>query len=196
MENSVFYFLSFFLLASTLGVVLTRTPIYSVLCLILSFINAAGLFVLLNAEFLAMVMVILYVGAVIILFLFLVMMLHAQKDERSYTIFYFLAGSGVATAIALALCATSCPHKKLYTLSLKALGDIFYTKNVALFLILGMILLVVMVGSVVLAKKSLPLLKRQENQIDRKNSCEIIKVSSHQGIKMPEQENYRLRQDE
>lgn len=191
MENGAFYGLSFCLLACALGVVLARTPLYSVLCLILSFLNAAGLFILLNADFLAIIMVILYVGAVIILFLFLVMMLHSEKHDRNYTIFYFLAGGGTASAIAFFLYTARCPQKILYTLTVEALGKVFYTKNSSLFFLLGMVLLVVMVGSVVLTKEFLPHLKRQKKQTERKNSLTLVNVRSKQGLKMPEQESCR-----
>ncbi len=170
-----FYFFSAILLASASWVVLARNPVHSVFFLILTFFNAAALFVLLGAEFLAMILVIVYVGAVAVLFLFVVMMLNVDFSELKEGFVRYLpfgAAIGVALFIELfvfeyhwaftahsanAISSAIPPH----TTNTAALGEIIYTHYIYYFQIAGLILLVAMIGAIVLTLRHRPNVRRQ-----------------------------------
>jgi NADH-quinone oxidoreductase subunit J len=182
-------------------VVANRNPVYSVLFLILTFFNAAGLFVLLGAEFLAMMLVVVYVGAVAVLFLFVVMMLDInfvalrQGFVRYLPIgaivgiilvaelVFIFGGWGLSPASTAALGA---PTPALDQASnTQALGQLLYTKYFYLFQAAGMILLVSMIGAIVLTHRERVGVKRQRiaTQLERgRDSVEIKNVPSGSGV--------------
>src|ERR1700704_793849 len=171
----VFYLFAVMTIAAGAMVVATRNPVHSVLFLILSFFNAAGLFVLMGAEFLAMILIVVYVGAVAVLFLFVVMMLdidfaELKRGSLQYLPFgaliglilvaeLVMAGSvWVAKPAAKAVLAHATPAGVTNT---AALGRILYTDYVYYFQIAGLVLLVAMIGAIVLTLRSRPGVRRQ-----------------------------------
>ena len=197
-----FYVFAAVAIASGVMVIAARNPVHSVLFLILAFFNAAGLFVLMGAEFIAMILVIVYVGAVAVLFLFVVMMLDINFVElRQGFLQYlpvggligfillvellFVFGSWAALPIAGALAAAPVPPVDQVS-NVRALGRILYTDYVYLFQASGMVLLVAMIGAIVLTLRSREGVKRQtiHKQIGRKveDSIEIKKVETGKGI--------------
>src|SRR5215217_1219941 len=163
-EAIAFYFFSFILIASAIMVIAARNPVHSVLFLILAFFNAAGLFVLLGAEFLAMILVVVYVGAVAVLFLFVVMMLDIDFAEmRQGMLQYAPIGTliGVILFLELLLVAgsvfvspevasgSSLPIDTAMD-NTRQLGLVLYTRYFFLFQGAGAILLVAMIGAIVL----------------------------------------------
>ncbi|HVO04844.1 MAG TPA: NADH-quinone oxidoreductase subunit J [Candidatus Cybelea sp.] len=182
-------------------VVANRNPVYSVLFLILTFFNAAGLFVLLGAEFLAMMLVVVYVGAVAVLFLFVVMMLDINFVAlRQGFVRYLPIGAVVgailvaeliiifggwtlAPATAQAIAAPTPPIAEVS--NTQALGQLLYTHYFYLFQAAGMVLLVAMIGAIVLTHRERVGVKRQRiaTQLARgANSVEIKNVPSGSGI--------------
>ena len=181
-------------------VVANRNPVYSVLFLILTFFNAAGLFVLLGAEFLAMMLVVVYVGAVAVLFLFVVMMLDInfvalrQGFVRYLPIgaivgvilvveLFFIFGGWLAPGAATTL-ADPTPALEQAS-NTQALGQLLYTKYFYLFQAAGMILLVSMIGAIVLTHRERVGVKRQRiaTQLERgRDSVEIKNVPSGSGV--------------
>src|SRR5215210_7092476 len=170
-----FYLFAGMCVASAFMVIAVKNPVHAVLFLILAFFNAAGLFVLLGAEFLAMILVVVYVGAVLVLFLFVVMMLDIDFAElRAGFLKYLPIGATVGvlllvelvfivgawvTAPEIAAQAPSPPVSELSNTA--ALGQILYTKYVYLFEAAGLILLVAMIGAIVLTLQHKPDVKRQ-----------------------------------
>jgi NADH-quinone oxidoreductase subunit J len=160
----LFYLLAAVLLASAAMVVSSRNPVHSVLFLILAFFNAAGLFLIAGAEFLAMILVIVYVGAVAVLFLFVVMMLDVDFDElRSGFQRYLPVGATVGVVLFLELAMvfggwSLAPGSVRFHMSptpdglsnTQALGRVMYTDYILLFQTAGLILLVAMIGAIVL----------------------------------------------
>ena len=174
--DTLFYLFSTLLILCASGVVFVRSAVYSVLFLIMAFFNASGLFLLAGAEFLAMVMVIVYVGAIAVLFLFVVMMIDSSKDYTAPQLKRFRGGMIVAacifTAELLMVCfywtgapkafervAFSIPR---HLTNSQALGELLYTHYFFVFQISGLILLVAMIGAIIL---TLPL---EQNSIGRK----------------------------
>ena len=174
-EVAAFWFFATILILSAIMVIGARNPVHSVLFLILAFFNAAGLFVLLGAEFLAMILVVVYVGAVAVLFLFVVMMLDVdfaelKKGALQYLPFGALIGLvlvaelvmavsvWVVRPVTLAARAHTAPAAVSNT---RALGHILYTDYVYYFQIAGLVLLVAMIGAIVLTLRSRPGVRRQ-----------------------------------
>ncbi|HVE23000.1 MAG TPA: NADH-quinone oxidoreductase subunit J [Acidocella sp.] len=166
-SNLVFYVVSFILLASAVMVVSNRNPVHSVLFLILAFINAAVLFLLSGAEFLAMLLVIVYVGAVAVLFMFVVMMLDVnfaklREGFQRYAPVGGLVGAVLFIELALVVSGWSLapgaagarmfPTPSNITNS-QALGSLIYTNYLPLFQLAGVILLVAMIGAIVLTHR-------------------------------------------
>jgi NADH-quinone oxidoreductase subunit J len=188
--------------AAAFMVVASRNPVHSVLFLILAFVNAAGLFVLLGAEFLAMILIIVYVGAVLVLFLFVVMMLDVDFSElRQGFLQYLPIGGfvGILVLIELLLVvftwtiganvqqAIAAPIPPLVVMpNTEALGHVLYTRYAYFFQVAGIVLLVAMIGAIVLTLHHKPSVKRQNiaDQIARskKTAIEIVKVRSGQGL--------------
>ncbi|TCP58632.1 NADH dehydrogenase subunit J [Rhodovulum bhavnagarense] len=171
-----FYCFATVAVASGLFVVLARNPVHSVLWLILAFFSSAGLFVLLGAEFVAMLLVIVYVGAVAVLFLFVVMMLDVDFSElKAHMAAYFPLG-GLIGAVFLAQLVMvfgvwrsadsvferrAAPMREGQT-NTGALGELIYDDYIHLFQVAGLILLVAMIGAIVLTLRHRPDIKRQD----------------------------------
>ena len=198
--TSAFYLFSAILLGSAAMVITSRNPVHSVLFLILAFFNAAGLFVLLGAEFLAMILVIVYVGAVAVLFLFVVMMLDIDFAElKKGAQQYVLVGAGVGIVLLLELifsasvwkfspvAASILAHPTPTNLSnTEALGRILYTDYIYYFQIAGLVLLVAMIGAIVLTLRHKVSVKRQDINVQNARTPELAmsvrKVASGQGL--------------
>lgn len=192
-----FYLFSFVLVASGAMVITARSPVHSVLFLILAFFNAAGLFVLLGAEFLAMILVIVYVGAVAVLFLFVVMMLDVdfaelRKGSSSYLPLGFLIGAvllfellAVSASFVIAPGAVQAvPAQPISNAA--AIGAVLYTKYVYYFELSGAVLLVAMIGAIVLTLRHKRTAKRQNvaAQVGRRreDAIEVVYVETGKGI--------------
>jgi len=195
-----FYLFAGVLVLSALMVISARNPVHAVLFLILAFINSAGLFIMLGAEFLAMLMVIVYVGAVAVLFLFVVMMLDVDFAElRAGYMKYFPIGALIGLAVlgelaavfgawksgSLHLARPAAEIPQGLTNS-EAIGRILYTDNIFYFEAVGIILLTAIVGAVVLTLRKRKWVKRQDvgEQVARtpETAIEIVKVKSGKGI--------------
>ena len=195
-----FYFFAFAAIASAMLVITARNPVHSVLFLILCFFNAAGLFVLLGAEFLAMILVVVYVGAVAVLFLFVVMMLDVDFVELREGFLDYLPIGGVIGLILLVemillvgtwtiapdlIAHTSTPTVGEIS-NTQAIGQVLYTKYVFFFQMAGLILLIAMIGAIVLTMRHKPNVKRQviADQVARgpATAVEIKNVKSGEGI--------------
>ena len=195
-----FYLFSTVLLLSSLMVISTKNPVHSVLFLILAFLNAAGIFVILHAEFLAMILIIVYVGAVAVLFLFVVMMLDFKtslgKDNiLQYMPIGLLIGLVFIAELVIVLINTRLDLSNIQILSnpldnfsdqsnTEAIGSILYTNYVLYFQLSGVILLVAMVGSIVLTLRDREGVKRQivSEQVDREGKIELVDVKSGEGV--------------
>jgi NADH-quinone oxidoreductase subunit J len=200
-EALAFYLFAAIAIAAGVMVISSRNPVHSVLFLILAFFNAAALFVLLGAEFLAMILVIVYVGAVAVLFLFVVMMLDVNFAElRQGFLQYlpvglliglillveliFVAGTWVLTPEETAAAATAAATGA-ETHNTKALGLVLYTDYAYLFQLAGLILLVAMVGAIVLTLRHREGVRRQSiaSQVGRRraDSIEVKDVTPGSG---------------
>ncbi len=168
-----FYALSTISIVSALMVVTARNPVHSVLFLILSFFTAAGLFVLLGAEFLAMLLVVVYVGAVAVLFLFVVMMLDVDFGSLREGFVRYLPVGGVVAAFLLGemvLVATAVAQRgakpgPAYASNItntETIGRVLYTDYIYFFQAAGLVLLVAMIGAIVLTLRHKPGVKRQD----------------------------------
>ena len=196
-----FYLFSTIAVFSALMVISAKNPVHSVLFLILSFVNASGLFVLLGAEFLAMILVVVYVGAVAVLFLFVVMMLDInfiklREGFLQYLPFGALLGLVLIIELGMLFYTESYSEISLVEFSNKPLiteientkmiGEILYTDYFYLFQISGIILLVAMIGSITLTLRDRGKVKRQDinsqNNLDSKNAIEKKKVKLGEGI--------------
>ena len=194
-EALFFYLFAGVMLASSVMVVVSRNPVYSVLFLILAFFNAAGLFVLIGAEFLAMLLVVVYVGAVAVLFLFVVMMLDINFAElREGFQKYMPLGLGVGGLLLAELFLTVFAGQTLNTAipvadgphNTAAIGLVLYTDYVYLFQLAGMILLVAMIGAITLTLRKREGVRRQvikdQNRRTRAQSVEVVSVKTGQGV--------------
>jgi NADH-quinone oxidoreductase subunit J len=195
-----FYLFALVAVASGVMVVAARNPVHSVLFLILAFFNAAGLFVLLGAEFLAMILVVVYVGAVAVLFMFVVMMLDINFTRlRQGALRYLPVGAAVGLVLLAELVliigswigapdgSQARPTPSLGEMTnTEAIGRLLYTDYVYLFQASAMILLVAMIGAIVLTLRSRDGVRRQSigAQIARtkEQSVEVVKVRSGSGI--------------
>tara|TARA_Y100000768_G_scaffold248691_1_gene188787 strand:- start:251 stop:865 length:615 start_codon:yes stop_codon:yes gene_type:complete len=195
-----FYIFSAVMLLSSLMVISSRNPVHSVLFLILAFFNAAGLFVILHAEFLAMILIIVYVGAVAVLFLFVVMMLDFRVSlEKSNILQYMPIGIFVGlvfiSELVIVLVNTKLDLENIQILSnplsnfgeltnTEAIGSILYTDYILYFQVSGIILLVAMVGSIVLTLRDREGVKRQSipDQLSRGSQIELKDVKSREGV--------------
>ena len=195
-----FYLFAAVAVAAGIMVVTARNPVHSVLFLILAFFNAAGLFVLMGAEFLAMILVIVYVGAVAVLFLFVVMMLDIDFVElRQGFVRYLPIGGliGIVLLVELFIVVggwVSLPETKAAITepvregvsNTAALGRLLYTKYVYLFQAAGVILFVAMIGAIVLTLRKREGVKRQKvaRQLGRTRaeSVELVKVKPGEGV--------------
>ena len=195
-----FYMFSAVAIASAVMVVAARNPIHAVLFLILVFFNAAGLFMLAGAEFLALILIVVYVGAVAVLFLFVVMMLDVDfASLRTGMLQYAPIGVVVGVVLLLELllvagsfvvspevAGASVLPMNIGVDNTKALGLLLYTRYVFLFQGAAAVLMVAMIGAIVLTLRHKPNIKRQDpvQQVARKASetLEVVKVKSGQGL--------------
>ena len=195
-----FYLFAGVCVASAVMVIVSRNPVHSVLYLILAFVNASGLFVLMGAEFLAMILVVVYVGAVAVLFLFVIMMLDVDFAqlregfieylpvglviggiflfELLLTVGFWVINPGVSKTITAAI-----PTNVSNT---EALGLVLYTKYIHYFQLSGMVLLVAMIGAIVLTLRHKVMVKRQDINVQNARTPDMAmamrKVTSGQGL--------------
>ena len=204
MSLTVFFFYLFAVIAigSAFMVISSRNPVHSVLFLILTFVNASGLFMIAGAEFLALLLIVVYVGAVAVLFLFVVMMLDVDFAELREGMLQYLPIGGLIGLIVLiellavigglvfapgATAGGAAPMPDLtQTTNIVALGNILYTKYVFFFQLAGLVLLVAMIGAIVLTLRHKPNVKRQDinvqNARSRETAIEMKKVKPGQGV--------------
>ncbi|MHC2618928.1 NADH-quinone oxidoreductase subunit J [Bradyrhizobium huanghuaihaiense] len=195
-----FYLFAGICVASAVMVIVSRNPVHSVLYLILAFVNASGLFVLMGAEFLGMMLIVVYVGAVAVLFLFVIMMLDVDflelregfieylpvglviggifLFELLLTVGFWVINPGVAKTITAAI-----PTNVSNT---EALGLVLYTKYIHYFQLAGMVLLVAMIGAIVLTLRHKANVKRQDINVQNARTPEMAmamrKVAPGQGL--------------
>ena len=199
LQAIAFYAFSAILVASAFMVITSRNPVHSVFFLILAFFNAAGLFVLLGAEFLAMILVIVYVGAVAVLFLFVVMMLDIDFAElKKGAQDYFMVGAGVGVDLlselieetylwkfSPAASATLGAPTPDHISNTEAIGRILYTDYIYYFQIAGLVLLVAMIGAIVLTLRHRPGVRRQnigkQNARTMAEAMTVVDVKPGQG---------------
>ena len=195
-----FYLFAGICVASAFMVIAARNPVHSVLYLILAFVNGAGLFMLLGAEFLAMILIVVYVGAVAVLFLFVVMMLDVDFAElRQGFLDYLPIGALIgliflvelvlvlgAWAIGPGMPAVVAAPTPADITNTEALGRLLYTRYIYFFQAAGLVLLVAMIGAIVLTLQHKPTVKRQSisNQVARSKATaiEVVKVRPGQGL--------------
>lgn len=193
-----FYVLAAVAIVSAFAVISARNPVHSVLFLILTFFTSAGLFVLLGAEFLAMLLVVVYVGAVAVLFLFVVMMLDVDFVElKQGFLNYMPLGLIVAAALfgelMLVGAAANSTHHAPTPLSVSAgrtnaeqIGEVLYTNYLVVFQLAGLVLFVAMIGAIVLTLRHRPGVRKQDihEQVSRRRSeaVELKDVRPGQGL--------------
>ena len=195
-----FYLVAGISVASAFMVIASRNPVHSVLYLILTFVNAAALFMLLGAEFLAMILIVVYVGAVAVLFLFVVMMLDVDFVElRQGFLNYLPVGALVGLIVLIelvlvlgtAVVGVASPRVVASPIAAdmsntEALGRVLYTKYVYYFQAAGLVLLVAMIGAIVLTLRHKAGVKRQNvaDQVARNpaSAIEVRQVKPGQGI--------------
>jgi NADH-quinone oxidoreductase subunit J len=195
-----FYLFAAVCVASAVMVIVSKNPVHSVLYLILAFVNASGLFMLMGAEFLAMILIVVYVGAVAVLFLFVIMMLDVDFTELRegflqympiglviggifllellLTVSYWVINPGTTKTITAAI-----PTNVTNT---EALGLVLYTKYIHYFQLAGMVLLVAMIGAIVLTLRHKANVKRQDINVQNARTPEMAmvvrKVAVGQGL--------------
>ena len=196
-----FYILAFVTVVAGFMVITARSPVHSVLYLILAFFSAAGLFVLLGAEFLAMLLVVVYVGAVAVLFLFVVMMLDVDftRLRQGYVQYLpfglIIAGVLLSEMIVVssavadrgAARANAAPMAAAVDVTnAQTIGRVLYTDYVYFFQAAGIVLLIAMIGAIVLTLRHKPNVRRQNiaDQVGRRrrDGVTIVKVESGEGI--------------
>ena len=197
-----FYLMSTVTIAAGLAVVFARNPVHSVLFLITAFFSAAGLFVLMGAEFLAMLLIVVYVGAVAVLFLFVVMMLDVDFTalRQGFARYLPIAGliGGWLTVEMIIVAVKVADHGAASKLTggamassggannVEAIGRVLYTDYVYFFQAAGLVLLVAMIGAIVLTLRHKPGVRRQviADQVARtpKTGMRIVSVKSGQGL--------------
>lgn len=201
LQGIAFYLLATVAVVSGLLVVTARNPVHSVLWLILSFFSAAGLFVLLGAEFLAMLLVVVYVGAVAVLFLFVVMMLDVDfvRLREGYARYLPLAGivAGVLLAEMIMVSITVVQGGAAKAAigpvvatadatNIEAIGRVLYTDYVYFFQAAGIVLLIAMIGAIVLTLRHRPGVRRQDLAVqanrERAKAVEVKSVFTGQGV--------------
>ena len=196
-----FYIFSLIAIVSAIMVISSKNPVHSVLFLILSFVNASGLFVLLGAEFLAMILVVVYVGAVAVLFLFVVMMLDInfvklREGFLQYLPFGLLLGIVLIIELGILFLTKNFPNTSTFkedyfsnfsnVENTKLIGSVLYTKYFFLFQVSGIILLVAMIGSITLTLRNKDRSKKQviseQNTIKASKSIIKKKINLGEGI--------------
>ena len=178
-EALCFYLFSFFTVTAAILVISVRNPVHSVLFLILAFFNAAGLLILMEMEFLSLIFIVVYVGAIAVLFLFVVMMLNVKISEVEDEVLQYLPVGGTIGLIFLFLIffiiegdfvSFNGQANSIYldwfqqvdvVSNIETLGQVLYTEYLVYFLLAGVILLVAMVGAIVLTMSTRTSLRRQ-----------------------------------
>jgi NADH-quinone oxidoreductase subunit J len=194
-----FYVFSIIAVASAFMVISARNPVHAVLFLILTFVNAAGLFMLAGAEFLALILIVVYVGAVAVLFLFVVMMLDVDFAQLRQGLLQYapigivvglvlllelllVAGSFVVSPDVAGTAVLPIDHAIDNT---RALGQVLYTRYIYLFQGAGAVLLVAMIGAIVLTLRSRPGVRRQvisvQNARTAATAVDMIEIKPGQG---------------
>jgi NADH-quinone oxidoreductase subunit J len=199
LTDFAFYLMALVTIVAAFMVISARNPVHSVLFLILAFFSAAGLFVLLGAEFLAMLLIVVYVGAVAVLFLFVVMMLDVDFSKLRQGFANYLPIGGLIALVLLgellvvlfaivdkgAVAGAKLQASEIS--NIKEIGRVLYTDYVYLFQAAGFVLLVAMIGAIVLTLRHRTHVKRQDiyQQVTRrrKDSVAVIEVKSGEGIK-------------
>ena len=198
-----FYFFSFIAVVSAIMVTVSKNTVHSVFFLILDFISISSLFIMIGAEFLGMIMLIVYVGAVAVLFLFVVMMLNVAKQKNTWfksstNSAHIPIGLLVSIIIFFEVIIVIGGWKYKPELSNKivvsnitnthSIGNVLYTDYIHLFQLSGMVLLVAMIGAIVLTFRKREGLKRQSylKQLSRErdDGVSLVNVKSHQGVKI------------
>ncbi len=197
MELIAFYIFSVIVTVSAVAVIVARNPVHSVLWLILSFFTAAGMLVLIGAEFLAMLLVVVYVGTVAVLFLFVVMMLDVdfvelKQGSLRYWPFAVLVGIAFIAEITLAGLSREMGQNELFNpmpdaaTNAEAIGAVLYTQYFLLFQLAGIILLIAMIGAIVLTLRHRPDVQRQniarQTARRRSDATEAVSVEPNKGI--------------
>lgn len=199
-QQILFYIFSFVVIASAIMVVTSRNPVTAVLFLILTFFSSSALFVLIGAEFLAMLLVIVYVGAIAVLFLFVVMMLDINVSEIyaqmvRYLPLGLLVGVILLVELLFILSYVMVPHLSILPAShevavhvnnTKAIGKLLYTHYILPFQLGAMVLLVAMIGAIVLTLRQREGVKKQKisRQVSRrvKDDVKVVNVTSRRGV--------------
>ncbi|RAI00675.1 NADH-quinone oxidoreductase subunit J [Acuticoccus sediminis] len=199
-----FYLFAVVMVASALMVISSRNPVHSVLFLILAFLNGAGIFMMTGAEFLALILIVVYVGAVLVLFLFVVMMLDVDFAElRQGVMQYLPVGALVGVVLLVELILVLGAYTLAPTVAdqvvvpipppteisnTEALGLVLYTRYAFYFQVCGLILLVAMIGAIVLTLRHREIAKRQnigaQVQRTREESIEVRDVASGRGLQL------------
>ena len=195
-ESLFFYIFAGVTCLAGLMVISSRNPVHSVLFLILAFFNSAGLFVLLGAEFLAMLLVVVYVGAVAVLFLFVVMMLDINFAElregfQRYMPLGLVVGGILLTEILFVFFNREEMPENMNLVSevsnTRALGRVLYTDYIYLFQVAGLILLVAMIGAITLTLRRRENVRKQlistQNDRTREETIQVVKVSNRVGVR-------------
>lgn len=194
-----FYFLAIVSVLSAFLVISARNPVHSVLFLILAFFSAAGLFVMLGAEFIAMLLVVVYVGAVAVLFLFVVMMLDVDFAQLRKGFARYLPGGLIVAAVLLfemilvsttvargGATANTTIAAPTDVTNAEAIGRVLYTDYIYFFQAAGLVLLVAMIGAIVLTLKHRPHVRRQSvsRQVARTpvTGMDVVSIKSGEGI--------------
>jgi NADH-quinone oxidoreductase subunit J len=195
-----FYLFAGVCIAAAIMVIVARNPVHSVLLLILAFVNAAGLFMLMGAEFLAMILIVVYVGAVAVLFLFVVMMLDVdfaalRRGLLNYLPIGFVVGAVLLAELLFVVGAMVIEPGVPKTITApiaadisntQALGEVLYTRYVYFFEAAGVVLLVAMIGAIVMTLQHKPDVKRQKiaEQLarTRASAIDVVKVRPGQGL--------------
>ena len=203
LQSLFFYLFASFTVAAAFMVIAAKNPVHSVLFLILSFVNSAGLFILLGAEFLAMILIVVYVGAVAVLFLFVVMMLDVDFTElRQGFLQYLPVGAlvGIILLVELVLVlggllsapetaaapAAPIPPPEVAS-NVAVIGSVLYTRYIFFFQMAGLVLLVAMIGAIVLTLRHKEGVKRQDiaRQLarTREAAVDVVRVGTGTGLR-------------
>ena len=194
-QTILFYAFAAILVVAALGVITSRNPVHSALFLVLAFVQSAALWLLIEAEFLAIVLVLVYVGAVMVLFLFVVMMLdiNVEKLREGFTRYVWIGAAVAAIVVAeighvvwfrnqnVAFMETPASYPAGYS-NTKALGSVLYTEHVYAFEVAAMILLVAIVAAITLTMRKRRGLKVQDIDaqvaVRREDRVRLVKVES------------------
>lgn len=194
----LFYLFSALLLSSSIALIFAKHPVHAVLFLILAFLNGAGLFLLQGAELLAMILIIVYVGAIAVFFLFVVMMLDIEfiklaHNKRLFSFFGIFIGLIIGAEIGFSAYMWPSSQEALnvdHTIPLNfitnthAIANVLYSKYQVAVIIAGLILLSAMIGTIVITIRQRPSLKRQniESQNQRSNTIKLVSPKSGEGL--------------